>query len=108
MQGRITDLHMKEDGLELTGLVSKIGSTSLKRSSAKRNVAVCAVNSEKNSDCDNTDSGFSFPMSDMKRIATHTMMETKTVEIQIPGTAEKLDRVNLVRNRSRSMLKETL
>lgn len=105
MQGRITDLHMKEDSIELTGIVRKLGPIPIKRLYTKRNIATCAPETERNKECDNVDCSFSFPMSQMKRIATQTIMEKRTVEINIPGTAERLDRVHMVKNRSRNILK---
>lgn len=101
MQGRISDLLMKEEGVELTGFAKKFGSGSWK----KRNFTVCQIDVEADRESKNGNSTFSFPMSDLKKIASQTIMKTQTEEIQISGSAERFDRIHLMRNKSRDILK---
>ena len=101
LQGRISELLMKEEGIELTGFARKFGSGSWK----KRSFTTCHADTEPNGVLKNGDGGFSFPMSDLKKIASQTIMKIQAEEIQISGSAERFDRVHLIRNKSRDILK---
>lgn len=95
---------MKEKGIGQSSAVK------IKQSSLKKKLgfigqsAECFVISTKNASIGTLNHGLSFPMSDMKKIASDTMRDTRTVHIHVPEAVSKLDRVNLVRNRSMNIL----
>ncbi len=66
---------------------------------------VCSDSSEEKSNLKAVNYGFSFPMSEMKKIAVNTRLDTRTVNLHVPETVSKLDRVYMVRNRSMNILK---